>query len=212
MTVSDPYDLLTLDEGKQAVDVAEIDDQYADILPGYITAVSRLLDDRVGACVVRAVTSEQHDVCGRSSLVLRHRPVSAVTSITEYVSGTGTALTAMSVTSGPTDGYHLAPFDGTGNYSGIVHRTSGWRGYTFRGTVTVSYTAGRFQSTTSVDAQFKRAAGICLANLWRDRQQSAGVMGEYDVPMASFPTFAMPRAAADLLAKEIGQHEPWGIA
>lgn len=211
--MADTLDLLTLDEAKLAIHYDTTDGANDDLIAQYVTAVSRLLDDRVGPTVRRTVTSEEHDVCGACSLVLRHRPVTSVTAMTEYDNGTGVALAQMSVTSDDTYGFRLDPYEPqAGLYSGIVHRTSGRRRYQFRGPVTVTYVAGRVQSTTSVDAKFKRAAGICLENLWRDQQQSSSTFGEYDVPVLSFPSFAFPRAVEGLLSEELGQHEPWGIA
>lgn len=212
--MADTLDLLSLEEAKTAVGIDLDDDSDDTKLVTYNTAVARLLDSRIGPTVQRTVTAEEHhDVCGHMTLVLRHRPVSAVASMTEYQDTTGTALTVMSLTSHPDDGYRLAPYDPqAGLYSGVVTRTSGDRPTVFQGPVAVTYTAGRVASTTSVDARFKHAAAICLENLWRDRQQTAGQFGEYDVPIASFPTFALPRAAAELLAEELGQDEPWGIA
>lgn len=212
--MADTLDVLTFDEAKEAVGKGAGDSTEATVLARYVTAVSRLLDDRIGPTVRRTITGEEHHrIAGMSTVVLRHRPVTAVTSITEYQDTTGTALTVMSLTSQPNEGYRLVPYDPTpGLYSGIVERTSGDRCTYFRGPVSVTYTAGRVQSTTQVDARIKHAAVICLENLWRDRQQSAGQFGEFDVPVVSFPTFAMPKAAADLLIEEIGQNEPWGIA
>lgn len=212
--MADPLDILTLDEAKQSLSIDLTDDRKDDVLPRYITAVSRLLDSRIGPTVQRTVTAEEHhDARGHCSVVLRHRPLTAVVSVTEYQGTAGTALTAMSLTSHPSDGYRIAPYEPqSGLYDGTMVRTSGDRVSTFRGPVAVTYTAGRTASTTSVDARIKHAATICLENLWRDRQQTAGQFGEFDVPMASFPTFALPRAAADLLAEELGQNEPWGIA
>ena len=211
--MADTLDILTIDEAKDAVSVDLTDDRSDDVLPRYITAVSRLLDSRIGPTVVRTITGEEHDVCGRTIITLHHRPVTAVTADTEYADTTGTALTDWSLTSRPSDGYRLGVYSPqAGLYDGVVVRTSGDRPTTYQGPVAVTYTAGRAQSTTAVDARIKHAAAICLENLWRDRQQTAGQFGEFDVPMASFPTFALPRAAADLLAEELGQNEPWGIA
>ena len=213
--MADPLDILTLDEAKQSLSI-DLTDLAADQgpLPRYVTAVSRLLDSRIGPTVQRTITGEEHhDTCGRCTVVLRHRPVSAVAAVTEYRDTTGTALAAMSLTSHPADGFRFGAYEPqAGLYDGIMVRTAGDRTTTFQGPVAVTYTAGRAASTTSVDARIKHAATICLENLWRDRQQTVGQFGEFDVPIASFPTFALPRAAADLLAEELGQNEPWGLA
>jgi hypothetical protein len=67
-------------------------------------------------------------------------------------------------------------------------------------------------STSQVDERFKRAAAITLQNLWRDREPGLEPMGEFDVPRSSFPTFAVPNAAEQLLSEEIGQNKTFGIA
>ncbi len=50
-----------------------------------------------------------------------------------------------------------------------------------------------------------------LENLWRDREPGVEDQGEFVVPRQSFPAFAMPRAAAQLLVREMGQQETFGI-
>lgn len=208
-------DLLTLDEAKRAVHYDLTDDEDDDLLALYVTAVSTMLDDRAGPTVARTVTDSLDG--GGCTITLSKRPVRSITSVTEYRNGTGTALTLMSVTSSSADSYRADPYDPDPTlYNGIIHRgTTGYYSSRFPvgyQNVVVVYSAGRVQSTTAVDAKFKRAAGICLENLWRDRQSSTAPLGEYDVPTMSFPTFALPRAVEGLLVKELGQHEPWGIA
>jgi len=213
--MADPLDVLTIDEGKSAVSIDQTDSRDDEELAAYITAVSRYLDHKIGPTVARTVTGEVHNgaVC---SIVLRFRPVMSVSSLTEYTGTSPVTLTQMTATSQPTDGYLLEQYEPqAGLYSGIVHRmTSGYGGRFAYGVANVvcTYTAGRSASTTSVDSRIKRAASICLKNMWRDREQSAGLVGEFDTPVQSFPTFAMPNAAAQLLVKEMGEDEPWGVA
>lgn len=204
-------DILTQQEAADALREDGVDD--LDQLAQYVTAVSGLIDQRCGPVVQRTITAEEHYRSGMTTVVLRHRPVSAVVSVTEYDQTTETALAAMTVTSWPADGYRLDGYDPhVGLYDGILHRSASGRPAVFRGPVQVTYTAGRYASTTSVDARFKRAAAITLENLWRDRQQGVSTFAEYDVPTQAFPGFAFPRAAAELLAEELGQNEPFGIA
>ncbi len=210
----DPLDLLTFSEGKSALSIDDTDNRDDLELPVYITAVSRFLDQKIGPTVARSVSGEVHDG-GGCSIILRFRPVMSVASLTEYTGTTGVALTQMTVTSQPADGYALDAYEPqAGLYSGVVHRMrQGWNGWFAWGVANVvcTYTAGRSLSTTAVDARIKRAAGLCLKNMWRDREQSAGLVGEFDTPVQSFPTFAMPNAVTQLLAKELGEDEPWGI-
>jgi len=213
--MSDPSDILTLAEAKKAlrIDTEDTDDDV--LLAQYITAVSGLLDQRIGPTVARAVSGEAHDG-GCTSIMLRFRPVISVSSLVEYTGTSPATLTQMSVTSQPGGSYRLDPYEPqAGLYSGKVHRMSSGMPLWFAlgyANVVCSYTAGRVASTSTVEPRIKRAAAICLENLWRDREHSVQDYGEYDVPVQSFPTFAMPRAAADLLAEETGQNEPWGIA
>ena len=212
--MADLLDVLTLAEAKETLRIETVDTTDDVLLARYVTTVSRNLDKAIGPVVARAVTGETHDGC-RGAIILRHRPIMAVGSLVEYTGTAPTTLTQMTVTSHPADGYRLEPYDPTpGLYSGIVVRTFTGRTGRFpygSGNVVCTYTAGRAASTTSVDARYKHAAAICLENLWRDRQQTTGQFDEYNVPIANFPTFALPRAAAELLSDELGQDEPWGF-
>lgn len=208
--MSDPLDLLTLAEAKQAISVAATDVSRDTQIAMYITAVSRLLDQRAGPTVARTIT-ESHNG-GGSFIRLRLKPVRSITSITEYISTTPTVLSATTAGTQPANGYLAEPYrpDPT-LYSGKVRRVTAGHDLAFacgRLNIVAVYSAGRVQSTTSVDARFKEAAGICLENLWRERQQSARRFDEYEVPVQSFPTFALAKGAADLLADEIYYQRP----
>lgn len=204
-------DLLTLAEGKRAVHVAVGDSTVDDELAIYITAASTLLDEHIGPTVARTVTSETHNgvndagTAYRRVIILRHRPVMAFTSLAVD----GTTLTQSS-------DYHAEPYTpDTSLFSGVLRRRFGstWGVWEY-GTenIVCSYTAGRVASTTSVPSRIKRACGIVLENLWRDREPSVEDLGgEFVVPRQSFPTFAMPRAAAGLLVREMGFAETFGI-
>ena len=205
-------DLLTVAEAKRVLRIDGADESDDLELDVYVTAASDFLDEHIGPTVVRSVTSETHDGTNRSqtgyrnAVVLRWRPVYSIASIVQD----GTTLA--SGTDYIADRYRPDPT----LYSGILRRNTGagslgtW-GYGM-GNVVCSYSAGRVLSTTSVSARIKRACGIVLENLWRDRE--AGVEdlgGDYIVPRQSFPTFAMPAAAAQLLSREMGFAETFGI-
>lgn len=202
--MADTYDILTLDEAKSVLGIDLTDDADEDKVVSYNTAVARLLDQRVGPTVARTVT-ESHDG-GCSSIKVRKRPVRSIASVTEYRGGVGTALT-VSTAASPTSGYMAEAYPPDPDLlSGRIYRTTGTVDTQFawgRQNITVVYSAGRYTATATVDARFKRAAALCLTNMWRDQQQSAGGFGEFDVPTASFPTFALPRAVEDLLADEL---------
>lgn len=204
-------DLLTPAEAKRALHIAEGDADDDDELGIYITAASTLLDEHIGPTVARAVTSETHNgvndagTAYRRVIILRHRPVMAFTSLT----ADGATLTQ-------SDDYHADPYTPEPTlFSGTLRRRFGstWGVWEY-GTenIVCSYTAGRVASTTSVPSRIKRACGIVLENLWRDREPSVEDLGgEFVVPRQSFPTFALPRAAAGLLVREIGAAETFGI-
>lgn len=220
--MADTRDLLTLAEAKQALRIGAGDSTEDDLLASYITAVSRELDRVAGHTVALTVTDELHDGTNssgrgyRRKIILRHRPVIAVTTVIEHRSGNPLTLTPESTTQQPVDAYLADRYDpDPALFNGhIRRRTSGedaWFEYG-RQNIAVTYTAGRVASTSDVDARFKHAARITLENLWRDREPGLEAQGEFDVPRQSFPTFALPNAAKVLLAEEIGQNKLFGIA
>lgn len=220
--MADTRDILTLPEAKKAVGRHSTDTTDDSILAGYVTAVSRLIDQTIGPTVAWTITAEMHDGLNpsgralRSKIILDHRPVISVTTITENTGSGVTTLVAETSTVQPTDGWLADRYRADPTlYSGIVRRRSA--GYDShwpegRQNVAVTYTAGRVQSTSLVDARIKRAAVLTLLNQWRDREPSVEPMGEYEVPRQSFPTFSLPNAARQLLLPEIGQNRVFGIA
>jgi hypothetical protein len=208
-------DLLSLDEGKRALRIGENDSEDEDLLPVYISAVSEFMDQQIGPTVVRSVTSETHDGINRAAtdyrrvIILRQRPVRSIAILT--VNG--------STTLSQTTDYYADPYSVhyTGEpllLSGRIRRRYGsvWGVWEYGiGNVACSYSAGRVLATSNVPSRIKRAAGLVLENAWRDREIGVEELGEFTVPRTSFPTFAMPRAAAALLTKEIGQAETYGI-
>lgn len=209
--MADTLDILTIEEARAAVGLSVTDVSQDTPLARYNTAAARLLDQRVGPTVARTATESYNG--GRCYIRLRQRPAKAITSITEYAGGpTGVVLSAITAGSQAANGYYPEPYrpDPT-LFSGKVVRRSGVADYVFpygRANVVVVYSAGRYSATTACDARFKHAASICLENLWRDREQTAGSFGEFDVPRVSFPTFALPKAVADLLTDELYYQRP----
>lgn len=219
--MADARDLLTLAEGKKALRVHVGDSTDDDLIASYITASSRLLDRWVGHTVALSVTDELHDATNRagrgfrSMIILRHRPVRSITSVTEHRNGDPITLTPETTTTQPTDAFLADRYDpDPALFSGVVRRRmsgeDAWFEYG-RQNIAVTYTAGRVASTTQVDARFKQAARVTLENLWRDREPGLEAMGEYDVPRQSFPTFSIPNAVKQLLSEEIGQNRLFGI-
>lgn len=207
--MADTYDVLTLDEGKATLKkhTTAVDETT---LASWITAASRLLDDRVGPIVRRAVV-EDVDGDGDTTLYLRYFPNTAIVSVTEYSGAVSSAL--VEETRGSlVDGYLPEPYEFDPTYLGCeLHRRVGgldasWpRG---RRNIVVNYTAGRFADTASVDAKYKRACGLILINAWRSLESTTVQQGEYDIPVSSFPTFVLPRAVRELLEGELQDPTP----
>jgi hypothetical protein len=149
-------DVVTLDEAKAELNITNTDSDP--VLERWVSAVSELIDSLCGPVVVRTVTGEAHNG-GGTVLFLRQHPVSEITTVTEYASGTATVLTAESPTVAGT--YLFNPTLGT------VSRRSSWNNYPFGASgVLVTYEAGRYADTASVDARFKTAALAILRRFW----------------------------------------------
>lgn len=192
--MADTLDIITLAEGRAAVNLHASDTSQDTEVAAYITAVSRRLDQVVGPVVVRTITAETHDTSGRF-VRLHHSPVSSVTTVTEYVGTTGTVLTAEAVGVATT----------ANNYAldaryGIITRRSGGTDAHFslgRSRLVVTYVAGRYATTAAVDPLFKSAASIFVAHLWR-REQASEPMTAYQRSHG----LAIPRVVKEMLTDE----------
>ena len=154
--MADTLDLLTFEEAMEELSLnGNKVPSKADQIARWVTAVSRRFDAKAGPMVVRTITDELHDVDGLDVFDLNKRPVSSITSVTEYLSGTGTAVTAETVAA--SGGYLLDGY--------TLYRRSSWSGSTWSGQVLVTYVAGRYADTASVDATAKTAAGMALRRL-----------------------------------------------
>lgn len=187
-------DVITLAEGRAAINMHASDTSQDTEIAAYITAVSLRLDQLVGPVVVRTVTAEVHDAYG-ATVQLDHYPVSSVTSVTEYVGATGTVLTAEAVGAATTaNDYTLDA------RWGILTRRSSATDVLWslgRSRVVVTYVAGRFATTATVSQLFKTAATIMLAHLWR-REQSADPMTAYQRSHG----LAVPKVVKEMLGDE----------
>lgn len=193
--MADTLDVISLAEGKAALNITDTNNDTE--LAVYITAVSRRLDDICGPIVKRDVTDELYPG-GLAQLALTQAPASdtattTISAVTEYSGGTAQALAAESLTSSTSYDF---TFDAT---TGLLSRRAGWSDATFGAQrVKVTYAAGRYADTASVDAKFKLAAQIMLQHVWRPGQ---GFGGSYsDAPLSGF---AVPNAVAELLADEM---------
>lgn len=207
--MANAVDVMTLNEAKQALRVNDSDTTNGALLAAAITGVSQALDVVAGPIMTRTVTSERHDG-GDWTIRLRHFPVYSVTSVTEYTGTSSATLTAETAGTTPAFGYLLEPYHGLSGldlYGPTITRRSGGWDYPFpagRQNVVVTYTAGRFTTNNSatnggVTEQFKHAARITLENWWQQFNQGIGSVGEFEVPVSSFPRFAVPNAARQAL-------------
>lgn len=171
-------------------------------LPLLTTAVSLRLDKCVGPIVQRILTAEQHDG-GKCHIRLRRFPILSFTSVTEYWLSAPLVLTRETVGTAPSSSYYAEPYGPDATlFNGKLFRREGGTDYRFypgRGNVAVTYVAGRFANTGAVDGRFKDAAGIMLRYLWEQYGLSTQKLGDFDVPVANFPKFAVPNAVKDLL-------------
>ncbi|GGM64102.1 hypothetical protein GCM10012275_38290 [Longimycelium tulufanense] len=198
-------DVLTLAEAKDALNLANTT-AHDEELPAWITGVSLRLDELVGPVVQRTITAENQDGGGHL-IFLEHHPITSITSVTEYDNTTATTLTEETNSTKPTDGFLTDRYSADRTLlSNILRRRSDNADAFFppgRNNVEITYVAGRFADTASVDERYKRAAALMVINLWRSQQDSTGNVGEFDVPQLIFPTFSVPRAVRELLNGEL---------
>lgn len=206
-----PWTADTLDVLSQAEVKAVLVDGGAprtsdDALSQINTAIARRLDRLCGAVVQRTVTGERHNG-GSCEIWLRQGPASAFTSVVEWQGTNSTTLTAETLGTLPADAYLAEQHPTVPTlYSGRIWRRSNgwdWPFYVGHGNVVVTYSAGRYATTAAVDDRFKEAAAIMLRNFWRSIAPSAIQDGEFDIPISSFPRFAIPNAVRQLLRDEI---------
>lgn len=199
--MADTLDLITLAEARLALNLQSADTSQDTELASYITAVSRRLDDLCGAIVKRTITAEEYPG-GGWRIVLRYAPISksgatTITTVTEYTSGTARVLTAEAV--GTSTSYDYA-FDAT---TGTLTRRAVWTDASFAPQrVVVTYSAGRYANTASVDPKFKQAAAMMLSHLWTREQGTGGSATFGPQDFSTTPTFSVPNAVLELLADE----------
>lgn len=192
--MADQLDVLTLAEAKTAINMPSDNTDHDTELAQYVTAISRLLDRECGPVVQRTITDELHHDPGQV-VTLRHTPVVSIGTVQEAFPGEVTTLAAG--TFGSTGDGYRAEQDWRGGtlLSGVLERQ--WQGYVcdwpYNAQVKVTYTAGRFEDTGSVDAQFKACAGAILRRLWKRESgawaQSSDFFETLDVQTSSLGGF-----------------------
>lgn len=197
--MADTLDLLSLDEGKRALNIPLADTTQDVEVASFITAVSRRIDDMCGPVVVRAITGEVH-TGGSGMLFPRYAPVATITSLVEYT-GTTAATLAAETNSTKTASDYLLGADGY-----VVYRRASGGDSIFpvgRSNVVITYTAGRHANTAAVDPLFKQAAAIFLSHLWKFEQgQGSTTFGGAGEGLG-IPSFGTPNAVRDLLEDEL---------
>jgi hypothetical protein len=207
--VADTYDVLTLVEAKASLKkhTSALDETT---LASWVTAASRRLDTLVGPIVRRSV-SEELSGEAETTLYLRYFPNTAISSVIEYSGAIGSEL--VEETRGAlVDGYLAEPYSFDPTFLGNeLHRRIGGVDASWasgRRNVVVTYIAGRYADTASVDPLFKRSCGLMLINAWRSLENTTVEQGDYDIPISSFPTFAVPRAVRELLKDQLQDPTP----
>lgn len=159
---ADPLDILTLEEAKQAINMSGYNDDRTLVLERHITAVSRCIDDACGPVVQRDIADEVIPG-GHPTIMLMHSPVTSVTTVEE--DQFGSVVTVAALDFGETgDGYRASSSRWEpGLLSGeLVREYQCWYPQ-----VRVTYVAGRYDDTASVDQRFKDAAAAILRRLWK---------------------------------------------
>lgn len=188
-------DVISRDEAKRAIRLSTSNTSFDTAIDALITGVSLALDKLCGPIVVRTITGEVHDG-GNRSIILNYKPVSSITTVTEYNGTTATTLTAQTNTSqGPSN--YLADLT-----TGILRRRSSNYADRFAagaGNIVVTYIAGRYATTATVAEDFKQAAGVTFAHWWRPEQGFASL----DPDGAPLAGIAIPNAALKFLGLDL---------
>ena len=195
---ADVLDLLNVDEARQWLSIGVADETKTTMLEMAITACSRKIAAAVGPVVCGTVTAELHNG-GSNRFYLFQSPAYSISQVVEYDGTTASTLTAETNTSQTSNQYRCNVRNGQ-----MLRRDSGRTAYFPNGidNVSVTYVAGRYTSTDTVDDRYKEACGVMLRNMWRPFEASVGSAGEFDVPAQNFPRFAVPNAVKELLADQ----------
>jgi len=192
--VADLLDVCTLEDVKASLGLS--DGSFDAELAGYITAVSRMLDEKCGPIVQRTITGEELDG-GWRTLQLKWWPVVSTTTVVEYNGATSTTLTEQTPGTAPAAGYRVK------KPNGLLTRYSGGVLHGFARLVVATYVAGRYATTAAVDERFARAAVLTIVEQWRANKGMGtvtfGVAGEGVVS----GTTGIPRDAWVLIQNDI---------
>lgn len=150
-------DVISLDEAMTAITMTGSGAKHGEQVSLFVSGISERMDALCGPIVIREIEGEIHYPDPYGNIALRTPYVIEVTSLTEYVAGTGTELDAETLT---VEGGFLLR-------NGLVGRRSAFGVSAWQGAaVSVSYTAGRYETTAEVGARFKLAAEQIIARMW----------------------------------------------
>lgn len=206
--MADDLDILTLDEAKTAINMKWSNADHDAELAQDITAISRIFDAECGPVVQRTVSAELHS--GDLPVVTtRLSPVAGIGTVRESQAGDITTLSASNF-GGTISGYLAEPYwQGGGTLlSGVLQRrylgiTGEWPAGC---EVEVTYTAGRYPTTETVDARFKACAAAVLQRFWKGE---AGVWAQSAATIYEDATEAVATPALSTVAKQLINEMLW---
>jgi hypothetical protein len=179
---ADPGYLISLTDAKKHLNITT-DDNDSEIM-GWVAAITRLVENRVGTCIPTTYTENHFDVGRR--LILDHTPVLSVVSVVPY---------------GRPYGISYVPGQLAVDENGYLDRLDGLPFYP--GAYRVTYRAGR----PVIPANITAAVKIILQHLWQTQRGSASpaYLGGDDTTVVPGFGFAVPNRALELLeADDLG--------
>jgi hypothetical protein len=184
--VFDPLEVavLSLQDAKDHLNIAQATTAYDAEIASKVATIQANLEKLTGGPILtRAVTERVPAPYGAITLMVRQRPLVAVTSITDVASGTAISTSDLELDQN----------------AGVIRRKLGLAFLGLGGAYTVAYTAGW---GTAVPPSFNEAARIILEHLWQTQHGPSlrpSLGGEETVTLPGFG-FAIPNRAAELLA------------
>lgn len=192
--IFDPFEVavLPLQDAKDALNIEQADASNDDEIAGMVATIESALERMTGGPLVTTSVTERVKVTRNyRSLVLRARPVVALTSVTDVASGAALDISDIEIDKN----------------AGIVRRKLELPFFSWGPYYTVVYTAGW---GTSLPAAFNLAARIILQHLWEIQQGPASrpTMGAPEMTRVYRDTgegFAIPNRALEVLAPYTNQ-------
>lgn len=194
-------DLATLADLKSHLNIPAGDTTQDTELQGFLDAATPVIENITGPIVAKTVTAERHSggTGSRSTILLRQRPVTAVTTVVEFVGNYAQTVAVVADPSAATA--YSCTFDPeTGQ---LTRRVSGGQTYPWawgEDNIYVTYTAGY----ATVPANVRLAALFQAAHLYQSSQlggrPSWGSSAGADDAYAALPaSYAVPNRVRELL-------------